>query len=80
MWDLNSITMQISCTRSLRTSIRRKRKGKSNSGNLGLTVFLQVDPNCGLLQAFIAGAAAPLSKWEDDGVKLRSAAISLSVL
>ncbi|XP_058083894.1 uncharacterized protein LOC131231646 isoform X1 [Magnolia sinica] len=31
-------------------------------------------------KAFIAGAAAPESKWEDDGIKLRSAAISLSVL
>uniref|UniRef100_A0A1D1YX82 Dynein heavy chain 7, axonemal n=1 Tax=Anthurium amnicola TaxID=1678845 RepID=A0A1D1YX82_9ARAE len=30
-------------------------------------------------KAVIAGAAAPQSKWEDDGVKLRSAAISLSV-
>ncbi|XXG54391.1 hypothetical protein AAC387_Pa03g2286 [Persea americana] len=31
-------------------------------------------------KAFIAGAAAPQSKWEDDAVMLRSAAISLSVL
>lgn len=32
------------------------------------------------LQAFIAGATAPQSKWEDDGVRLRSAAISLTLL
>ncbi|KAK9161379.1 hypothetical protein Syun_007720 [Stephania yunnanensis] len=31
-------------------------------------------------KAYIAGAAAPESRWEDDGIKLRSAAISLSVL
>lgn len=31
-------------------------------------------------KVFIAGAAAPESKWEDDGVKLRSAAVSLSIL
>ncbi|GLT38328.1 hypothetical protein SLA2020_125840 [Shorea laevis] len=31
-------------------------------------------------KAFIAGATAPQSKWGDDGVKLRSAAISLTVL
>ncbi|PON85503.1 Mog1/PsbP, alpha/beta/alpha sandwich [Trema orientale] len=31
-------------------------------------------------KAIIAGAAAPESKWEDDGVKLRSAAISMTVL
>ncbi|KAL1811807.1 hypothetical protein ACET3Z_021872 [Daucus carota] len=31
-------------------------------------------------KVFIAGAAAPQSKWEDDGMKLRSAAISLSIL
>lgn len=31
-------------------------------------------------KVFIAGAAAPQSKWEDDGVKLRSAAVSLSIL
>ncbi|XAR52560.1 hypothetical protein NMG60_11020701 [Bertholletia excelsa] len=31
-------------------------------------------------KAFIAGAAAPQSKWDDDGVKLRSAAVSLTVL
>ncbi|WOL16399.1 hypothetical protein Cni_G25186 [Canna indica] len=31
-------------------------------------------------KAYIAGVAAPQNKWEDDGVKLRSAAISLSVL
>ncbi|GAV63210.1 hypothetical protein CFOL_v3_06730 [Cephalotus follicularis] len=31
-------------------------------------------------KAFIAGATAPQSKWDDDGVKLRSAAISLTVL
>ncbi|KAK9293365.1 hypothetical protein L1049_021357 [Liquidambar formosana] len=30
--------------------------------------------------AFIAGAAAPQSKWAEDGVELRSAAISLTVL
>lgn len=30
-------------------------------------------------KAFIAAATAPQSKWEDDGVKLRSAAISLAV-
>ncbi|XP_030960953.1 uncharacterized protein LOC115982485 [Quercus lobata] len=31
-------------------------------------------------KAIIAGATAPRSKWEDDGVMLRSAAISLTVL
>ncbi|RVX19064.1 hypothetical protein CK203_007028 [Vitis vinifera] len=31
-------------------------------------------------RAFIAGAAAPQFKWDDDGVKLRSAAISLTLL
>ncbi|XP_020087027.1 uncharacterized protein LOC109709283 isoform X2 [Ananas comosus] len=31
-------------------------------------------------KAYIVGAAAPQVKWGDDGVKLRSAAISLSVL
>uniref|UniRef100_A0A0F7GYG9 Photosystem II reaction center PsbP family protein n=1 Tax=Melianthus villosus TaxID=377280 RepID=A0A0F7GYG9_9ROSI len=31
-------------------------------------------------KAFIAGATAPESKWDDDGVRLRSAAVSLSVL
>ncbi|KAL6324054.1 hypothetical protein AAG906_006325 [Vitis piasezkii] len=31
-------------------------------------------------KAFIAGAAAPQFKWDDDGVKLRSAAISLTLL
>ncbi|PSS10158.1 Oxygen-evolving enhancer protein like [Actinidia chinensis var. chinensis] len=31
-------------------------------------------------KAFIAGATAPQSKWGDDGVKLRSAAVSLTVL
>uniref|UniRef100_A0A0F7GX96 Photosystem II reaction center PsbP family protein n=1 Tax=Monsonia emarginata TaxID=28966 RepID=A0A0F7GX96_9ROSI len=31
-------------------------------------------------KAFIAGATAPQTKWEDDGVKLRSAAVSLTVL
>ncbi|OWM85390.1 hypothetical protein CDL15_Pgr019014 [Punica granatum] len=31
-------------------------------------------------KAIIAGATAPQSKWHDDGVKLRSAAISLTVL
>ncbi|XP_043709966.1 uncharacterized protein LOC122658884 isoform X1 [Telopea speciosissima] len=31
-------------------------------------------------KVYVAGAAAPHSKWEDDGVKLRSAAISLSIL
>ncbi|KAG0478475.1 hypothetical protein HPP92_013194 [Vanilla planifolia] len=31
-------------------------------------------------KAYIAGAAAPQIKWEDDGVKLRSAALSLTVL
>ncbi|KAH9754693.1 Tagatose-6-phosphate ketose/aldose isomerase [Citrus sinensis] len=31
-------------------------------------------------EAYIAGATAPESKWDDDGVKLRSAAISLSLL
>lgn len=30
-------------------------------------------------KAIIAGATAPQSKWDDDGVKLRSAAISLTV-
>ncbi|XP_010278982.1 PREDICTED: uncharacterized protein LOC104613002 [Nelumbo nucifera] len=31
-------------------------------------------------KTFIAGATAPQSKWEEDGLKLRSAAISMSVL
>ncbi|KAI3948109.1 hypothetical protein MKX01_014708 [Papaver californicum] len=31
-------------------------------------------------KAYIAGASAPESRWEEDGVKLRSAAISLSLL
>ncbi|XP_030534939.1 uncharacterized protein LOC115744007 [Rhodamnia argentea] len=31
-------------------------------------------------KAFIAGATAPQFKWEDDGVRLRSAAISLKLL
>ncbi|KAG6518979.1 uncharacterized protein LOC121967217 isoform X1 [Zingiber officinale] len=31
-------------------------------------------------KAYVAGAAAPQDKWDDDGVMLRSAAISLSVL
>ncbi|KAF8401612.1 hypothetical protein HHK36_012558 [Tetracentron sinense] len=31
-------------------------------------------------KAFIAGASALKSKWDDDGVKLRSAAISLTIL
>ncbi|XP_020229971.1 uncharacterized protein LOC109810813 isoform X2 [Cajanus cajan] len=31
-------------------------------------------------KAFIAGATAPKSKWDSDGVKLRSAAISLKIL
>ncbi|KAJ8753401.1 hypothetical protein K2173_019800 [Erythroxylum novogranatense] len=31
-------------------------------------------------KTIIAGATAPQSKWDDDGVKLRSAAISLTVL
>ncbi|RDX61396.1 hypothetical protein CR513_60384, partial [Mucuna pruriens] len=31
-------------------------------------------------KAFIAGATAPQSKWDSDGVKLRSAAISLKIL
>ncbi|XP_059648555.1 uncharacterized protein LOC132294650 [Cornus florida] len=31
-------------------------------------------------KAFIAGATAPQSKWDDDGVKLRSAAVSLTIL
>lgn len=32
------------------------------------------------LQAFIAGATAPQNKWPDDGLKLRSAAVSITVL
>jgi hypothetical protein len=32
------------------------------------------------MQAIIAGATAPQSKWDEDGVKLRSAVISLTVL
>ncbi|RRT45687.1 hypothetical protein B296_00031090 [Ensete ventricosum] len=32
------------------------------------------------MQAYIVGAAAPENKWDDDGVKLRSAAISLSIV
>nr|GMD42128.1 Oxygen-evolving enhancer protein like [Ipomoea batatas] len=31
-------------------------------------------------KAFIAGATAPQDKWNDDGIKLRSAAVSLTVL
>ncbi|MCE3051526.1 hypothetical protein HAX54_050093 [Datura stramonium] len=31
-------------------------------------------------KAFIAGASAPQSKWNDDGLKLRSAAVSMTVL
>ncbi|KAH0994776.1 hypothetical protein GBA52_018640 [Prunus armeniaca] len=31
-------------------------------------------------KTYIAGATAPQSKWNDDGVKLRSAAISMTVL
>lgn len=31
-------------------------------------------------KAIIAGATAPQSKWDEDGVKLRSAVISLTVL
>ncbi|XP_057961349.1 uncharacterized protein LOC131153213 [Malania oleifera] len=31
-------------------------------------------------KVYIAGATAPQSKWDDDGVKLRSAAVSLTVL
>ncbi|KAF9606558.1 hypothetical protein IFM89_026618 [Coptis chinensis] len=31
-------------------------------------------------KAYIAGATAPQSNWDEDGVKLRSAAISLSIL
>ncbi|XP_041020787.1 uncharacterized protein LOC121262392 isoform X1 [Juglans microcarpa x Juglans regia] len=31
-------------------------------------------------KAIIAGATAPQSKWDDDGVRLRSAAVSLTVL
>uniref|UniRef100_A0A0F7CYL2 Photosystem II reaction center PsbP family protein n=1 Tax=Apostasia odorata TaxID=280455 RepID=A0A0F7CYL2_9ASPA len=31
-------------------------------------------------KAYVAGAAAPQAKWEDDGVVLRSAALSLTVL
>ncbi|KAK9137112.1 hypothetical protein Sjap_007706 [Stephania japonica] len=41
-------------------------------------IALVVAVNSG--KAYIAGAAAPESRWEDDGIKLRSAAISLSVL
>lgn len=31
-------------------------------------------------KAFVAGATAPQSKWDSDGVKLRSAALSLTLL
>ncbi|KAF5463458.1 hypothetical protein F2P56_019372 [Juglans regia] len=31
-------------------------------------------------KAIIAGATAPQSKWDDDGVRLRSAAVSLTIL
>ncbi|KAA8536899.1 hypothetical protein F0562_029377 [Nyssa sinensis] len=31
-------------------------------------------------KAFITGATAPLSMWDDDGVKLLSTAVSLAVL
>ncbi|XP_010524885.1 PREDICTED: uncharacterized protein LOC104802809 isoform X2 [Tarenaya hassleriana] len=31
-------------------------------------------------KAYIAGAAAPKSRWNDDGIKLRSAAISFTIL
>lgn len=35
---------------------------------------------CYFLQTIIAAATAPQSKWVDEGVKLRSAAVSLTVL
>ncbi|CAL9096334.1 Pentatricopeptide repeat-containing protein [Musa troglodytarum] len=41
-------------------------------------VALMTSVNSG--KAYIAGAAAPENKWDDDGVKLRSAAISLSIV
>ncbi|KAK7391971.1 hypothetical protein VNO78_20396 [Psophocarpus tetragonolobus] len=41
-------------------------------------VALMTGVNSG--KAFIAGATAPQSKWDSDGVKLRSAAISLKIL
>ncbi|XVE89725.1 hypothetical protein DITRI_Ditri20bG0018800 [Diplodiscus trichospermus] len=41
-------------------------------------IALMATVNCG--KAIIAGATAPQSQWDDDGVKLRSAAISLTVL
>uniref|UniRef100_A0A0F7CYL3 Photosystem II reaction center PsbP family protein n=1 Tax=Erodium gruinum TaxID=337380 RepID=A0A0F7CYL3_9ROSI len=41
-----------------------------------LALFATVDAG----KAFVSGAAAPQSKWGDDGVKLRSAAISLTIL
>uniref|UniRef100_A0A0F7GY85 Photosystem II reaction center PsbP family protein n=1 Tax=Erodium texanum TaxID=28960 RepID=A0A0F7GY85_EROTE len=41
-----------------------------------LALFATVDAG----KAFVSGAAAPQSKWDDDGVKLRSAAISLTIL
>ncbi|KAH7846144.1 hypothetical protein Vadar_010443 [Vaccinium darrowii] len=47
-------------------------------GRDGQHVALVAAVNSG--KVFIAGATAPQSKWEDDGVKLRSAAVSLTVL
>lgn len=45
------------------------------SYDLGGFVLLQY-----ILQTIIAGVIAPQSRWDDDGVKLRSAAVSLTVL
>ncbi|KAI8547868.1 hypothetical protein RHMOL_Rhmol07G0228600 [Rhododendron molle] len=47
-------------------------------GRDGQHVALVAAVNSG--KAIVAGASAPQSKWEDDGVKLRSAAVSLTVL
>ncbi|KAJ6821475.1 uncharacterized protein M6B38_392445 [Iris pallida] len=47
-------------------------------GGDGQRVALVAAVNSG--KAYIAGATAPQSKWEEDGVQLRSAAISLTIL
>uniref|UniRef100_A0A0F7GYG0 Photosystem II reaction center PsbP family protein n=1 Tax=Erodium trifolium TaxID=337410 RepID=A0A0F7GYG0_9ROSI len=41
-----------------------------------LALFATIDAG----KAFVSGVAAPQSKWDDDGVRLRSAAISLTIL
>lgn len=67
-------------TSSSKTAIRRKKERKKRFWENKFDCFLTSGFLLSFLQAFIAGAAAPQSKWEDDAVMLRSAAISLSVL